>query len=61
MGDDSVSSTQPAPILGRREFLVTSILAAGTFAAAVQPIQGQTQITTDDHGLSRVQQIARLV
>jgi carboxymethylenebutenolidase len=40
-----------APVLDRREFLVTSILAAGTFAAAVQPIQAQTRIITDDKGL----------
>ncbi|MEO8649108.1 MAG: dienelactone hydrolase family protein, partial [Acidobacteriota bacterium] len=35
----------------RREFLVTSILAAGTFAAAVTPIQAQTRILTDSTGL----------
>src|SRR5580765_5159301 len=40
-----------APILDRREFFVTSILAAGTFALAVQPIAAQTKITTDDKGL----------
>ncbi len=38
-------------MLDRREFLVTSIFAAGTFAFAVQPVQGQTRIVTDDKGL----------
>lgn len=51
MEEDIVNSIPNAPILGRREFLVTSILAAGTFAAAVRPIQAQTKITTDDKGL----------
>lgn len=37
--------------MDRREFLVTSIFAAGTFAAAVTPIAGQTRIVTDDRGL----------
>ncbi len=37
------------PLLGRREFLVTSIIAG--FALAVQPIQAQTQIKTDEKGL----------
>jgi carboxymethylenebutenolidase len=37
--------------LNRREFFVTSILAAGTYALAVQPVQAQTKITTDDKGL----------
>ncbi len=40
-----------APSFDRREFLVTSILAAGTFAAAVTPIAAQTVIHTDDKGL----------
>ncbi len=44
--DDLNSST---PFLGRREFLVTSIIAG--FALAVQPIQGQTQIKTDEKDL----------
>ena len=38
-----------APLLDRREFLVTSIIAG--FALAVQPIQAQTQVKTDDKGL----------
>lgn len=40
-----------APILDRREFFVTSILA-GAFALAVQPIAAQTQIKTDAEGLT---------
>jgi carboxymethylenebutenolidase len=51
MREDIVNSNPTAPTLGRREFFVTSILAAGTFAAAVQPIQAQTRIITDDKGL----------
>jgi carboxymethylenebutenolidase len=51
MRQDIVNSIPEAPVLDRREFLVTSILAAGTFAAAVSPIQAQTQIKTDDKGL----------
>lgn len=51
MHEDIVNSIPTAPSLDRREFLVTSILAAGTFAAAVQPIQAQTRIVTDDKGL----------
>lgn len=51
MQEDIVNSNPTAPVLGRREFFVTSILAAGTFAAAVRPIQAQTKITTDDKGL----------
>lgn len=35
----------------RRDFLVKSIFAAGVYAAAVQPIQAQTRITTDTKGL----------
>ncbi len=38
-----------ASLLDRREFLVTSIIAG--FALAVQPIQAQTQVKTDDKGL----------
>ena len=38
--------------LDRREFLVTSVLAAGAFAAAVMPIQAQTRIITDTNGLT---------
>ena len=48
---DIVNSNPGAPILDRREFFVTSIFAAGTFALAVQPIAAQTKITTDDKGL----------
>ena len=51
MRQDIVNTNPSAPEFNRREFLVTSILAAGTFAAAVQPIQAQTQIKTDDKGL----------
>ena len=39
-----------APLLGRREFLATSIIAG--FALAVQPISAQTQIKTDEKGLT---------
>jgi carboxymethylenebutenolidase len=39
------------PRLDRREFFVTSILAAGVFAAAVQPIMAQTKISTDSNWL----------
>src|SRR5436190_2310453 len=48
---DIVNSNPEAPTFDRREFLVTSIFAAGTFAAAVMPIQAQTKIVTDDKGL----------
>lgn len=48
---DIVNSNPEAPTLGRREFFVTSIFAAGAFAAAVTPISAQTKITTDDKGL----------
>jgi len=51
MKEDIVNSIADAPILDRREFFVTSIFAAGTFAAAVQPIQAQTRIITDTNGL----------
>lgn len=51
MRQDIVNSIPEAPTFDRREFLVTSIFAAGTFAAAVSPIQAQTQIVTDDKGL----------
>lgn len=51
MRQDIVNTNPSAPEFNRREFLVTSILAAGTFAAAVRPIQAQTQIKTDDKGL----------
>jgi carboxymethylenebutenolidase len=51
MQEDIVNSIGDAPILNRREFFVTSIFTAGTFAAAVQPIQAQTRIVTDSNGL----------
>lgn len=51
MKEDIVNSIADAPALDRREFFVTSIFAAGTFAAAVRPIQAQTRITTDANGL----------
>ena len=51
MEQDITNSNPGAPILDRREFFVTSILAAGTFAAAVRPIAAQTVIHTDDKGL----------
>jgi Dienelactone hydrolase and related enzymes len=51
MLEDIVNSIPDAPVLRRREFFVTSIFAAGTFAAAVQPIHAQTKITTDSNGL----------
>lgn len=50
MREDIISLIPDAPQLDRREFFVTSILA-GAFALAVQPIQGQTRITTDSQGL----------
>lgn len=51
MREDIINTIPTAPEFNRREFLVTSILAAGTFALAVQPIQAQTKITTDNKGL----------
>lgn len=51
MNEDMINSIGDAPIFNRREFFVTSIFAAGTFAAAVQPIQSQTRIVTDSKGL----------
>ena len=51
MKEDIVNTIADAPVLDRRKFLVTSIFAAGTFAAAVTPIQAQTKITTDANGL----------
>jgi len=51
MRADIVNNNPSAPAFDRREFLVTSILAAGTYAAAVSPIQAQTRIVTDDKGL----------
>lgn len=52
MREDIVNSIPDAPAIDRREFFVTSILAAGTFAAAVTPIQAQTRIVTDSAGLT---------
>ena len=52
MHEDIVNTFADAPILDRREFFVTSIFAAGTFATAVQPIQAQTRIVTDSKGLT---------
>jgi carboxymethylenebutenolidase len=51
MRQDIVNSNPTAPILDRREFFVTSIFAAGVYAAAVSPIAAQTKITTDEKGL----------
>src|SRR5688572_8432539 len=51
MKQDIVNSIPEAPVLDRREFFVTSIVA-GAFALAVQPIQAQTKITTDTKGLT---------
>src|SRR5258706_5532778 len=51
MEQDIINPNPGAPILDRREFFVTSILAAGTVAAAVSPIAAQTVIHTDDKGL----------
>ena len=51
MKQDIVNTIPDAPVLDRREFFVTSIIA-GAFALAVQPIQGQTRITTDTKGLT---------
>jgi len=50
MKQDISALLPDTPTLDRREFFVTSILA-GAFALAVQPIQAQTKITTDDKGL----------
>ena len=52
MRQDIVNLFPEAPTLDRREFLVTSIFAAGTFASAVLPVQAQTRIITDDKGLT---------
>ena len=51
MRQDISSLVPTAPEWNRREFLVTSIVAAGVFASAVQPITAQTVIKTDDKGL----------
>jgi len=52
MEQDIVNTFADAPSVGRREFLVTSIFAAGVFAAATTPISAQTVIHTDDKGLT---------
>jgi carboxymethylenebutenolidase len=51
MREDIVNSIPEAPAFDRREFLVTSIFAAGIYASAVSPIHAQTKITTDNAGL----------
>ena len=51
MEQDIVNTFADAPVFDRRDFLVTSIFAAGTFAAAVQPIRAQSRIVTDSNGL----------
>lgn len=51
MFQDISSSDPDAPRLDRREFFVSSIFAAGMFAAAVPSINAQTKITTDATGL----------
>ena len=51
MYEDISNSDPSVPILDRREFLVSSIFAAGVFALAAQPIAAQTKITTDNQGL----------
>lgn len=52
MQEDKNEFAAAPSALGRREFLVTSIAAAGAFAAAVLPIQAQTRIVTDANGLT---------
>ncbi len=49
MQKDTTDLDLSASFLDRREFLVTSIIAG--FALAVQPIQAQTQVKTDDKEL----------
>jgi carboxymethylenebutenolidase len=49
MQEDLLSLCPPAPEVTRRNFVVTSLTAG--FALAVQPVQAQTQITTDTNGL----------
>lgn len=51
MREDIVNTYPDSTEFNRREFLVRSILAAGTFAAAVMPIAAQTRIVTDNKGL----------
>ena len=52
MKEENNKSVSSSLSLDRREFLVTSILAAGSFAAAVMPIQAQTRIVTDANDLT---------
>lgn len=49
MQEDLINLIPEKPILGRRQFFATSIIAG--FALAAQPIQAQTRITTDSTGL----------
>ncbi len=51
MREDIINTYGEAPVLDRREFLVTSIFAAGAYASAVMPIAAQTRVVTDDKGL----------
>lgn len=50
MYEDISNPAPTAPRLGRREFFVTSLVTG--FALAVQPINAQDKITTDDAGLT---------
>lgn len=52
MKQDIVNTYADAPTFDRREFFVTSIIAAGIYGAAVTPIAAQTVIKTDDKGLT---------
>lgn len=49
MQEELLSLCPPVPEVTRRTFVVTSLTAG--FALAVQPVQAQTQITTDTNGL----------
>ncbi len=49
MQEELMSLLPEAPEVSRRIFMVTSLTAG--FAMAVQPVQGQTMITTDTNGL----------
>ncbi|MFN0087519.1 MAG: dienelactone hydrolase family protein [Blastocatellia bacterium] len=49
MQEELISLLPAAPEVSRRNFVVTSLTAG--FAIAVQPVQAQTQITTDTNGL----------
>lgn len=52
MKEEKDKTSASPTFLDRREFLVTSIAAAGAFASAVMPIQAQTRIVTDANGLT---------